>query len=326
MPQTLPRRRPRAALVAYDGLRTFEYGVAAEVFALVRPGLEEVWYDTCVVPAEPGALQGFGGVEIKTTASLSSLGRFGAGDTIVLPGWRDPECRAPEALIRALQGAARRGVRLVSICSGAFVLGDTGLLDGRKATTHWLFAEAFKRRFPAVQYEDDVLYVDEGQIVTSAGSAAGLDACLHLVRRDFGAKIANTVARRMVMPPHRDGGQAQFVDAPLALRPGRGIGQAMEWARKRLDQPLRIDELAQRSAMSGRTFLRRFRDAAGMTPQAWLTQERVARARELLEASRLTHDEVARHCGYETTEAFRAAFRKVVGVAPGAYRDTFSRR
>jgi AraC family transcriptional activator FtrA len=326
MPGTPVHRRPRAALVAYDALRTFEYGVAVEVFALVRPGLEDVWYDTRVVSPDAGPLRGMGGVAVHTTHALSSLMRFGEGDTIVLPGWRDTDAPAPASLIRVLQTAAGRGARIVSVCSGAFVLAETGLLDGKRATTHWLYAETFRRRFPAVRYEEDVLYVDEGNLLTSAGSAAGLDACLHLVRRDFGAKIANTVARRMVVPPHREGGQAQFVEAPVARNSGRGVGQAMEWARKRLDQPLRIEDLAQRSAMSERTFLRRFREAAGMTPQAWLTQERVARARDLLEASRLTHDEVARHCGYETTEAFRAAFRKVVGVPPGSYRDTFTRR
>jgi AraC family transcriptional activator FtrA len=326
MPGTPVHRRPRAALVAYDALRTFEYGVAVEVFALVRPGLEDIWYDTRVVSPDSGPLRGKGGVAVHTTHALSSLARFGEGDTIVLPGWRDTDAPAPASLIRVLQTAAGRGARIVSVCSGAFVLAETGLLDGKRATTHWLYAETFRRRFPAVQYEEDVLYVDEGNLLTSAGSAAGLDACLHLVRRDFGAKIANTVARRMVVPPHREGGQAQFVEAPVARNSGRGVGQAMEWARKRLDQPLRIEDLAQRSAMSERTFLRRFREAAGMTPQAWLTQERVARARDLLEASRLTHDEVARHCGYETTEAFRAAFRKVVGVPPGSYRDTFTRR
>lgn len=314
------------ALVAYDALRTFEYGVAVEVFALVRPGLEDVWYDTRVVSPDAGPLRGVGGVVVHPTHALASLTRFGEGDTIVVPGWRDPGAPAPASLIRVLQIAAGRGARLVSVCSGAFVLAETGLLDGKRATTHWLFADTFKRRFPSVRYEEDVLYVDEGHLLTSAGSAAGLDACLHLVRRDFGAKVANTVARRMVIPPHREGGQAQFVEAPVARSTGRGVGQAMEWARKRLDQPLRIEDLANRSAMSERTFLRRFREAAGMTPQTWLTQERVARARDLLEASRLTHDEVARHCGYETTEAFRAAFRKVVGVPPGSYRETFARR
>lgn len=206
-----------------------------------------------------------------------------------------------------------------------FVLGAAGLLDGRRATTHWLFADEFKRRFPLAQYEADVLYVDEGHLITSAGSAAGLDACLHLVRRDFGAAVANTVARRMVVAPHREGGQAQYVEAPVARREVRGIGPAMDWARARLHEPIAIADLAERSAMSGRTFLRRFTEAAGMPPHAWLQQQRIARARQLLETKpAMSTDDIATQCGYESIETFRAAFRRIVGVAPATYRARFA--
>jgi AraC family transcriptional activator FtrA len=313
----------KVALVAYDGLRTYEYGIAVEVFALQREGLGVRWYDTFVVSPDKGRLKGIGGVEVVADKPLTALSKAA---TIVIAGWRDTETPAPRPLLDELRKAHRRGARLVSICTGSFPLADAGLLDGRRATTHWLHAATFKRRFPKVAYEDDVLYVDEGRIITAAGSASGVDACLHVVRLDFGAKVANMVARRMVVATHRDGGQAQYVEAPVAVRAGRGVGQAMDWARKRLDQPLRVEDLAARSNMSGRTFLRRFRESAGMSPVAWLTQQRVARARELLEASRLTHDEVALQCGYETTQAFRAAFRKIMGVAPSAYREKFSRR
>jgi AraC family transcriptional activator FtrA len=310
------------ALVAYDQLRIFEYSIAVEVFALQRESLGVPWYDTFVVTPDKGRLKGIGGVEVVANKPLSALSK---ADTIVMAGWRDIETPAPRALLDAFRRAFRRGARFISICTGAFALADAGLLDGKRATTHWLHADAFRRRFPNVALEHDVLYVDEGQIITAAGSAAGVDACLHVVRKDYGAKVANMVARRMVVAMHRDGGQAQFVEAPVTVRIGRGVGPAMDWARRRLDQPIRIEDLAARSAMSGRTFLRRFRQSVGLNPSAWLTQERVARARDLLEASRLTHDQIALQCGYETTQAFRAAFRKVMGVAPSAYREKFAR-
>jgi AraC family transcriptional regulator, transcriptional activator FtrA len=205
------------------------------------------------------------------------------------------------------------------------------VLDGKCATTHWLFADAFKKRFPKVQFEDDVLYVDEGNIITSAGSAAGMDACLHLVRRDFGAKIANTVAKRMVVAPHREGGQAQYVEAPVAesaasaARAERGLGKVMDWARKNLHERISVDAMAGRSAMSVRSFHRHFVRAVGLPPTHWLTRERIGRARELLEGTRLSHDEIANQCGYESMESFRVAFKRVAGVAPGAYRERFAR-
>jgi AraC family transcriptional regulator, transcriptional activator FtrA len=309
------------AIVAYDQLRTFEYAIAAEVFALVRPSLGVPWYRTVVVGAEKGTLRGIGGVVVKPDAPLSILAE---ADTIVIPGWRDPAERPPQALLDALNAAAKRRARILSICSGAFVLGATGLLDGLRATTHWLFTEEFKHMFPAVEMEEDVLYVDEGNIITSAGSGAGIDACLHLVRRDYGARVANMVARRMVIAPHREGGQAQYVQTPISVRPGRTIGEVLDWARKRLDQPLAIGEMVSRTAMSSRTFLRQFHDSVGMTPNAWLQRERIARARELLESTAMQHTEIGSQCGYESPETFRIAFKRIVGVSPGAYRSRFS--
>jgi AraC family transcriptional regulator, transcriptional activator FtrA len=295
------------ALVAYDGLRTFEYSIAADLFGVDRRHLGVDWYRTIVVSADRGRLRGVGGVEVRADAPFEAIAR---ARTIVVPGWR---------------AAARRGATLLSLCSGAFVLGRAGLLDGKRATTHWLFADEFRRAFPHTHYESDALYVDEGPVITSAGSAAGLDACLHLVRRDFGAAVANTVARRMVVAPHREGGQAQYVEAPVAARTARGVGTAMDWALAHLHQAITIEALASRCAMSARTFLRHFGDAAGMTPHAWLQQQRIARARRLLETQpTLTLDDVAAQSGYPSMETFRAAFRRVAGVPPAAYRARFA--
>jgi AraC family transcriptional regulator, transcriptional activator FtrA len=318
------RKRSLLALVAYDGLRTFEYSIAADLFATERAYLGAQWYDTIVVTPDRGRLRGVGGVEVRADAPFEAIARAG---TIVIPGWRDVTETPPARLLDALRAAARRRARLVSLCSGAFALGCAGLLDGKRATTHWLFADEFRRRFPLAHYESDVLYVDEGNVITSAGSAAGLDACLHLVRRDFGAAVANTVARRMVVAPHREGGQAQYVEAPVAARERRGVGPAMDWARAHLNTPIAMAQLAERSAMSERTFLRRFTEAAGMPPNAWLQQQRIARARQLLETeAAMSADDIAAQCGYQSIETFRAAFRRHVGVAPAAYRARFAPR
>lgn len=315
------------ALVAYRGLRTFEYSIAADLFGHERAYLGVPWYKTIVVSPERGTLAGVGGVQVRADAPFEAIAH---AQTIVIPGWRDVEETPPAKLLGALRAAAQRRARIVSLCSGAFVLGAAGLLDGKRATTHWLFAESFKRQFPRAHFEADVLYVDEGQLITSAGSAAGLDACLHLIRRDFGAAVANTVARRMVVAPHREGGQAQYVEAPVAERAeraGASLGKAMDWARAHMHQPITIDGLAQRAAMSPRTFLRRFSEAAGIAPKTWLQQERMARARRLLETkATLSADDIALQCGYESIETFRAAFRRIVGVAPATYRARFAAR
>jgi AraC family transcriptional activator FtrA len=310
------------AVLAYDGLCTFEYGIAIELFGLARPELKMPWYECRVAGLDGRRLRGTGGVVVEADGGLELLAR---ARTIVIPGWRDRAEAPPERALKAIQAAAARRARLLTICSGAFVLGYAGLLDGKRATTHWRYTAELKERFPAVRVEEDVLYVDEGTIITSAGSAAGMDACLHLIRRDYGARVTNVVARRLVMPPHREGGQAQYVEAPVAERPGRTIGQALDWARAQLDRPISIAALAERAAMSQRTFLRQFEAALGMSPMAWLQRERMGRARELLESSRLSLADVAEQCGYTSPETFRAAFRRIVGVAPGAYRHRFSR-
>jgi AraC family transcriptional activator FtrA len=206
-----------------------------------------------------------------------------------------------------------------------FVLAAAGLLDGRRATTHWRHIPDLKRLYPDIHVEEDVLYVDEGNVITSAGSAAGIDACLHVIRKDFGSKVANTVARRLVMPPHRDGGQAQYVAAPVQERPGRTIAEAMEWARLRLAEAIDIGGLATIAAMSERTFQRHFREAVGLTPKLWLQRERMFRAQELLETSDSPLSEIAELCGYKSLETFRVAFRRALGTSPAAYRARFRR-
>ncbi len=313
------------AVVAYDGLCTFEFGIALEIFALPRPEFAFPWYTCRVVAGEecgPAGFRATGGVSVRVDGPLGDLDR---ARTIILPGWRDRFERPPEPLLAALRRAADRGARLLSICSGVFLLAAAGVLTGKRATTHWRYLDDLRRGFTGIEVVDDVLYVDNGTILTSAGSAAGIDACLHLVRRDFGGRIANQVARRLVSAPHRQGGQAQFVEAPVQHRPGRSLAAVMDWARARLDQPLTIGDFARAAALSDRSLLRHFRAATGLTPKAWLQAERMARAKDLLEATRLSLDEIAAQCGYDSTDSFRIAFRRLVGLAPGTYRSRFRR-
>ena len=242
----------------------------------------------------------------------------------MIPGWRGTDCDVPEVVLTALRAAHSRGARLLSICSGAFVLAATGLLDGKRATTHWRYAEALRRRYPNVQVDPRVLYVDEGQVLTSAGSAAGLDLCLHLVRRDFGANVANQVARRLVIAPHREGGQAQFLERPVDRRERGLLAAVLERLHRQLDQPITVADMAGWAAMSERTFIRRFRASTGMTPADWLTDARMTRARDLLENSDLSIEEIARRAGLGAATTMRHHFRQRVGLSPRDYRSRFS--
>lgn len=243
----------------------------------------------------------------------------------MVPGWQGIDVPVPTPILDALRVAHRRGARLLSICSGAFVLAATGLLAGKRATTHWRYAAELQRRHPDIEVNADVLYLDEGQILTSAGSAAGLDLCLHLVRRDFGAAVANQVARRLVIPPHRDGGQAQFIDSPVDRRQRNPLSTLLERVQRELHLPVSVEALAKRSAMSERTFLRRFRATTGMTPADWITRARVSRAREMLECTELTVKEIAVQAGLGSPMTLRHHFRKKVGLSPIEYRRRFSR-
>lgn len=318
---TIDRRRVVA--LAYDGLCTFEFGIVVEVFGLPRPELGPSWYRFQVCSFDRGPLKATGGVTMRASAGLSALGRAG---TIVIPGWRNPDERPPEALLRALRAAHARGARLATICSGVFVLAAAGLLDGRRVTTHWRYVERLRATYPQVKVEPDVLYVDEGDILTSAGSAAGIDLCLHLVRCDHGADVVNQVARRLVVSPHRDGGQSQYVPAPVRAETTGGLATVLEWAQRRIGEALSVEQLARRAAMSPRTFARRFRHETGTTPHRWLTHQRLLCAQRLLEVSSDSIEEIAATVGLQTAATLRLHFRRALRTTPTAYRRRFSKR
>jgi AraC family transcriptional activator FtrA len=318
------RHRPFDSLVvalAYDGLCAFEFSCTAEVFGLPRPELEPGWYrfETCSMGARK--VRGQYGLSMTVDGGLE---RLAAAGTIVVPGWQGVEVPVPLALTQALRAAHARGARLLSICSGSFVLAATGLLDGRRATTHWRYATQLQQRYPKIHVDPGVLYVDEGPILTSAGSAAGLDLCLHLVRRDYGPTIANHVARRLVIPPHRDGGQAQYVEKPVEQAAGNSFAVLMDRLRRRLAEPVSVADMARLAAMSPRTFMRRFRSATGMSPMDWVTRMRLDQARELLESTRLSIDIIAERTGMGTATTLRHHFRRKVGVSPVDYRRRFA--
>lgn len=318
----MPSRRPhRLAAVVYDNLCVFELGIVVELFGLPRPELPVEWYRFSLCSVDPGPLAATAGVRIEAPQGLAGLR---TADTIAIPGWRDPDEIPPAPLLRALRRAHARGARILALCSGAFVLAAAGLLNGRRATTHWRYADAFRARYPRVRFEPDVLYVDEGRVLTSAGSAAGIDLCLHLVRRDYGADIANQVARRLVVPPHRDGGQAQYVPEPVSVRAPGGLARVQEWALARLDRPLALEDLARQGNMSVRTLARRFGQETGSTPHRWLTHQRLLAAQRRLETTDDPIDRVARAVGFDSGMTLRHHFRRTFGTTPTAYRRRFS--
>jgi AraC family transcriptional activator FtrA len=318
----VPKRRTQNKTVvalAYDGLCTFEFGIVVELFGLPRPTIGN-WYDFKVCGLERGPLRATGGLTVTPREGIDTLDRAG---TIVIPGWRDPGEMPPPRLIDALWRAHRRGARLVSICSGVFVIAATGLLNGKRATTHWLYTEALARRYPEIQIQPDVLYVDEGKILTSAGSAAGIDLGLHIIRQDFGTLVANQVARRLVMPPHREGGQAQFIERPVGDEGRPWLSKLLDWVQRHIGEDLTVDRLARQACVSKRTLARRFLDATGASPALWVIDLRIARARELLETTTLSVEEVAEKCGFGSSFALRHHFRKRLQTSPLAYRSRF---
>lgn len=311
----------KVVALAYDRLCTFEFGCVVELFALPRPELPVPWYEFAVCAIERGPLRAAGGVEVRVPHTLRLLE---SADTIVIPGWRAVEEQPPLVLLRALRRAFARGARLCSICSGVFVLAAAGLLDGRRATTHWRYVERLAASYPRIRVEPNALYVDAGHLLTSAGSAAGLDMLLHLVRRDHGARIANEVARRLVVPAHREGGQAQFVPRPVAADERGRLSRLLDHIRAHLGARHPLSALAARAAMSERTLLREFRAATGQAPYEWIVGERIARAKELLESTRLSTQVVAARVGLGSAESLRHHFRRRVGTTPGQYRRRFA--
>ncbi|MEV6354834.1 helix-turn-helix domain-containing protein [Streptomyces hydrogenans] len=308
------------ALAVTDGMLHFELSVAHEVFGSAPDAVTVPWYELTV--CGPGTVP-FGPFRLEPDHGLD---RLRDAHTVIVPGWADVDVAPPAALVDAVRAAHEAGARVVSLCTGAFVLAAAGLLDGRRATTHWAHTGVLAARHPAVEVDPDVLYVDEGTVLTSAGKAAALDLCLHLVRLDHGSSVANTVARRLVVPPHRSGGQAQFVTAPVPAQDDHPLTALFPWALERLDRPLTVEDLARRAGMSSRHLTRHFRAATGTTPLRWLLTQRVRRAQELLERTDDGVDAIATATGMGTATTLRRHFHRTLGVPPDSYRRTFRTR
>ena len=302
---------------------TFDLGCAVQVFARApglvdRPGHYD--FSTCGLGRTTPTSDGFA---LTLDAGLE---RLAAADTVIVPGYGTFDRPPPAVALDALRAAAGRGARLMSICIGAFALAHAGLLDGRRATTHWMAAADLAAQFPRVEVIPDVLYVDDGDILSSAGLAAGLDLGLHVVRRDFGAEVAAELARFNVIAPHRDGGQAQFAPRPIPAAPDAGLAATRAWAQQRLDRPLTLADLAAHACCSERTLIRRFRDETGVTPKHWLLEMRVERARELLESTSIPIEQVAAQAGFPSAAAMRARFADDLRTTPTGYRRAFRGR
>jgi transcriptional regulator GlxA family with amidase domain len=311
----------RIAVIAVPPVTTFDLSIPEVVFPAVRvngrPG-----YEVTVCTPEPGVVPGYSGIAVVIPHGLDAIED---ADTLIVTGTGAREAADPRVLA-ALRRAAGQGKRIASICTGAFVLAQAGLLDGRPATTYWQFSQEMRDRFPAVDLQPDVLFVDDGSILTSAGLAAGLDLCLHMIRIDYGAAAANAAARLAVVAPTRPGGQAQFIETPLPPEAGNGLAETRAWALQRLGEPLTLADLAAHAHASTRTLTRRFRQETALSPLQWLLHQRVDRARELLEATDLPIEQVARRSGLGTAESLRQHLMRRNGVTPTAYRTAFTRR
>lgn len=306
-------------------IHPFELGVVCEVFGLDRTADGLPAFDFAICASRRRTLPGLGGSTLRVEHGLE---RVGSADLVVIPAWETDDVEVAPGVAAALHGALERGATVLSVCSGVFLLAAAGLLEGRRVTCHWSDADLLVRRYPRLQVELDRLYVDDGTIITSAGTAAGIDACLYVVRRELGAEVANSIARRMVVPPHRDGGQAQYVEAPVARRDSDGdsLAPLLDWMQAHLPEPMTVADLAERAHMSPRTFARRFATTTGTTPHQWLTRQRVFLAQRLLEAEGLGVDEIARRTGFGTADLLRHHFTHQVGTTPRSYRRTFSHR
>ncbi len=315
-----PGRLHRVVVIVDENSNPFELGCATEVFGLRRPELGRELYDFALCSPEPGTLMRDG---FFTLTGVAGLDATETADTVIVPNRPDTDVPRRPAVLDAVRRAHARGARLVGFCSGAFTLAEAGVLDGRGATAHWQWADSFRERFPAVRLEPDVLFVDEGDILTAAGSAAALDLSLHIVRKDFGAEIANAVSRRLVFAAHRDGGQRQFVERPVPKVRDESLAPVLSWAQERLDEPLTVAGLAARAGLSPATLHRRFRAQLGTTPLAWLITERVALACRIIERGEERLDVVARRSGLGTAANLRARLRRETGLSPSDYRRRF---
>lgn len=311
----------RVAVLAFDGVSLFHLSVPGIVFGIQPPPRGMPPYQVGYCATTPGRVRCDQGMDLEVPDGLDVL--VGA-DILVVPAWNHPELAAPVALTDALRLAHARGAQIIGLCLGAFVLGDAGLLDGRPATTHWACRELFARRFPKTHFHPDVLYVGDGKVVTSAGTVAAIDCCLHILRLRHGADVANRVARLLVTPPHRQGGQAQYIEQPVpALASEARLPGVLEWARAHLSEPLSLDAMADVARMSRRTFTRRFREATGMTVNKWLSAERIGRAQQLLETTDLSIEQVAAEAGFGTSLSLRQHFASQLRTSPSSYRRTF---
>ncbi|MFJ8108956.1 helix-turn-helix domain-containing protein [Streptomyces sp. NPDC096132] len=308
------------ALALTEGMLHFELSLAYEVFGSAPVGVTVPWYDVEV--CGPDAVR-VGRFRLEPDQGLDRLPH---ADTVIVPGWADVDEDPPAELVDAVRAAHEAGARVASLCTGAFVLAAAALLDGRRATTHWAHTDVLAARHPRVEVDPDVLYVDNGSVLTSAGKAAAMDLCLHLVRLDHGSSVANAVARRLVVPPHRAGGQAQFVAAPVPTRDDHSLAALFPWAIERLDRPLTVEDLARRARMSSRNLGRHFRAVTGTTPLQWLLTQRIRRAQELLETTDDGVDAIATATGMGTATTLRRHFNRTVGVPPDAYRRAFRSR
>lgn len=314
----------RVAVLAYEGMSAFETGITTEVFGLRWPDIEVPWYELRICADAPGSVDMLGGATLRTPYGLDDLA---SADTVIVPSVSDVTIDPTPDVVTALRLAHARGARMVSICSGAFALAAAGLLDGHRATTHWRYAELLRRRYPHVDVDPHPLYVDAGDILTSAGCAAGLDLCLHIVRLDHGGTVANAIARRLVIQPHRDGGQAQYIEAPMAADADDSrITESMQWALEHLAEPITVRTLAGRAHMSTRTYLRHFTRAAGTSPIRWLIAQRVQASLPLLEKTSASIEEITAAVGFEKAVTYRHHFRQAMRTSPSAYRRTFRTR
>ncbi|MFK4064193.1 GlxA family transcriptional regulator [Brucella anthropi] len=311
------------AVIAFDGISPFHLSVPCIVFGddLLKLGAPR--YRLVVCGEKTGPIPTMSGFSIEVERDLSSLAE---ADTVIMPAWRDPDELPPEALLHALRKAHDRGARMVGLCLGTFVLAQAGLLDGREASTHWAWAKEFERNYPQVALNQNALYIDDGDVLTSAGTAAAIDCCLHIVRGDHGAEIANRLARRLVVAPHRHGGQAQYIEKPLPTAGGKDrLGATISWAIEHLDEPLRLEQLAERAGMSLRSFTRHFRKKTGTTFAPWLLNHRLAAAQRLLETGSCSIDCVAEMAGFGSTVSLRQHFTRAFSISPASYRRQFQK-